>query len=164
MHRVRRTESGASAVEFALVSTVLFLLVFGIIQYGLFFNDSLNTRQGVREAARQGVVQMPLSNDCGTAGITWTKLSCYVKNQIGAVTGNAKVHIVLPNGTWKKPNELLICAAVKSDGAFGILPMPAGGVITSKTAMSIEQDGSPPSGSPANADPDPSGDNWAWCK
>ena len=31
-------------------------LVFGIIDYGLWFSDSLSTRQGVREAARQGVV------------------------------------------------------------------------------------------------------------
>src|SRR5690348_5326567 len=38
MHRARRTQSGASAVEFALVSSVLFLLIFGIIQYGLFFS------------------------------------------------------------------------------------------------------------------------------
>src|SRR5690348_16558602 len=57
MQRERRTEAGASAVEFALVSTVLFLVLFGIIQYGMFFNDSLNARQGVREAVRQGIVK-----------------------------------------------------------------------------------------------------------
>ncbi|MFL6108291.1 MAG: TadE family protein [Marmoricola sp.] len=165
MHRVRRTESGASAVEFALVSTVLFLLLFGIIQYGLFFNDSLNTRQGVREAARQGVVQMPLSvSTCPGAGVTWTKLTCYAKDQIGAVTGDTRVHILIPDtGGWKKPNKLVICAAVKSEGAFGILPMPDGGVIMSKTAMSIEQDNAPPAGNPPNADADPSGQSWSWC-
>jgi len=155
---------GAAAVEFALVSTVFFLLLFGIIQYGLFFNDSLNTRQGVREAARQGVVQMPIANSCGTAGVTWTKLECYTDAQVGALTGPTSVHISVPdtNG-WKKPNQLIVCVAVKSQGAFGILPLPNGGVIRSKTAMSIEQDTAPPAGSPPNADADPSGANWAWC-
>ena len=42
-----RAESGAAAVEFALVSTLLFTVMFGIMQYGLFFNDALSTRQGV---------------------------------------------------------------------------------------------------------------------
>ena len=51
-----RRDSGATAVEFALVAPILLLLVFGIIEYGLWFSDSLATRQGVREAARQGVV------------------------------------------------------------------------------------------------------------
>jgi len=155
---------GAAAVEFALVSTVFFLLLFGIIQYGLFFNDSLNTRQGVREAARQGVVQMPIANSCGTAGVTWTKLECYTTSQIGALTGTPKVHILIPdtNG-WKKPNRLVICAAVKSQGAFGLIPMPNGGVIKSVTVMSIEQDSAAPAGNPPNADADPSGSSWSWC-
>ena len=61
MKRLRRTiqgrrDDGATAVEFALVVPILLLLVFGIIEYGLWFSDSLSTRQGVREAARQGVV------------------------------------------------------------------------------------------------------------
>jgi hypothetical protein len=160
----RDRAEGAAAVEFALVSVIFFLLLFGILQYGLYFNDSLNTRQGVREAVRQGVVQMPISNSCGGAGVTWTKLDCYTRKEVGALTGDTKVHILAPDsGGWKKPNRLLVCAAVKSEGAFGMLPMPGDGVITSKTVMSIEQDSAPPSGSPTNSDPDPSGDGWAWC-
>jgi len=160
----RLPDDGAAAVEFALVSVVFFLLLFGIIQYGLYFNDSLNARQGVREAARQGVVQMPIANSCGAAGVTWTKLSCYTTDQVGALTGPVKVHFAVPDaGGWKKPNKLLVCAAIRSQGALGMLPMPNGGVIRSKTAMSIEQDSAPPAGSPANGDVDPSGANWAWC-
>ena len=160
----RSRSEGAAAVEFALVSVVFFVVLFGILQYGLFFNDSLNTRQGVREAVRQGVVQMPIANSCGGAGVTWAKLECYTTSQVGAVTGAAKVHILIPdtNG-WKKPNRLVLCAAVKSQGAFGMLPLPNGGVIRSETVMSIEQDSAPPTGNPPNADVDPSGANWSWC-
>jgi hypothetical protein len=151
-------------VEFALVSTIFFLLLFGILQYGLYFNDSLNTRQGVREAVRQGVVQMPIANTCGGSGVTWAKLDCYTKKQVGALTGTTMIHLAVPDtGGWKKPNKLVVCAATKSQGAFGLLPMPNGGVIMSKTAMSIEQDSAPPAGNPTNADADPSGDNWGWC-
>jgi len=162
--RWRRGSEGAAAVEFALVSVIFFLLLFGIIQYGLYFNDALNTRQGVREAARQGVVQMPIANSCGGAGVTWTKLTCYTKKEVGALTGATKVHFLVPDtGGWKRPNRLIVCAAVQSSGVFGIVPMPDGGVVRSKTAMSIEQDSAAPAGNPPNTDPDPSGHNWSWC-
>jgi Flp pilus assembly protein TadG len=43
-------EHGASAVEFAIVSSVLFLILFGIIQFGMAFNRA----QGLEAAAREG--------------------------------------------------------------------------------------------------------------
>lgn len=45
-----RVERGASAVEFALVLSLLFLLVFGIIQFGIAYNRT----QGLHAAAREG--------------------------------------------------------------------------------------------------------------
>jgi hypothetical protein len=161
---VRKRESGAAVIEFALASSVFFLIVFGIVQYGLYFNDALNVRQGVREAVRQGVVAMPIADDeCGGPGMAWDKLRCYTAAQVGAVTGDTQVHLVVPNG-WQKPDPLIVCAAVHSDGGIGLLPMPDDGVITSVARMSIEQDAAPPSGSPANTDPDPTGRGWAWCR
>ncbi|RNL80466.1 pilus assembly protein [Nocardioides marmorisolisilvae] len=166
--RARTSEGGAAAVEFALVSTVLFIFLFGIVQYGLYFNDSLNARQGVREAARQGVVQMPASSygSCGSAGVTWAKLKCFTKAQVGGITGSTYVHLVVPDtGGWKKGNRLIVCAAVKSDGLVGILPMPNGGVIRGIGELSIEQDSAPPTDvlATANSDSDPSGLGWSWC-
>ena len=49
-------EPGAAALEFGLVSPIVFAVVFGTLSYELWFNDSLNIRQGLREASRQGVV------------------------------------------------------------------------------------------------------------
>ena len=57
-------DSGAAALEFALVVPVLLILVFGIIDYGLYFANSLGARSGVREAARQGVVENYDAGDC----------------------------------------------------------------------------------------------------
>jgi Flp pilus assembly protein TadG len=45
-----RGESGASAVEFALVLSLLFLFVFGTIQFGIAYNRD----QGLKAAAREG--------------------------------------------------------------------------------------------------------------
>lgn len=159
--RARHAPVGAAAVEFALVSGVFFLLLFGIIQYGLFFNDSLNTRQGVREAARQGVVRNFAA--CGSATNDLDKLRCNTKKEIGALTGPTYVKVVTPAGGWAKGKPLTICAMVESDGGLGLLPMPGGGWITSKTQMSIEQATAPlPTGS-ASADTLPAGVDWGWC-
>jgi Flp pilus assembly protein TadG len=46
----RRTDSGAAAVEFALVAPLLILLVFGIISYGYM----LSFRQAISQAAAEG--------------------------------------------------------------------------------------------------------------
>ena len=134
-HRPPR-EDGAAAVEFALVMPLLMLVVFGILQYGLYFSDALDTRQGVREAVRQGVV----SNfpPCGSASTDMERVKCTAREQIGAITGTEYVRVVRP-ATWSKAQPLVVCALVKSDGGIGLLPMPHGGWIESTTQMSIEQ-------------------------
>ena len=156
---------GAAAVEFALVSTLFFLILFGIIQYGLFFNDSLNTRQGVRETARQGVVRNFPS--CAGASTDMEKLKCSAKNQIAALAGtsNTYVKVIPPSPSWAKTKPLVVCALVKTD-AVGFLPMPNNGWVSSRTEMSIEQDAAPlPTGmGSASADTLPAGPSWSgWC-
>lgn len=135
----RRGESGAAAVEFALVSSMLFTVMFGIIQYGLYFNDALSTRQGVREGARMGVVRNFAT--CGSASTDLDKLRCQTKQQISALTGTAYVKVSVAK--WAKAQPLVVCAMVKSSGGIGLLPMPNGGWIGSTTQMSIEQDATP---------------------
>jgi Flp pilus assembly protein TadG len=158
-HGRTRSAAGAAAVEFALVSGVFFLVLFGIIQYGLYFNDSLNTRQGVREAARLGVVK---SFAGGTGSTDMQKLADITGKQVGALTGTTYVR-VKPPSPWKKGSPLTVCAMVNSDGAIGLLPMPNGGWITSKTQMSVEQDTPPASGGQAS-DAAPAGSpGWGWC-
>ena len=54
--RDRSTFSGEVLVEFAFICPILFLLIFGIIDFGSVYNDLISLRQGVREGARQGSV------------------------------------------------------------------------------------------------------------
>ena len=51
-----RTERGASAVEFAIVLPVLFLVIAGIVDFGRFFFTQIQVTNASREGARAAVV------------------------------------------------------------------------------------------------------------
>ena len=60
-----KSQKGATAVEFAIILPLLLLMIFGIIEFGLFLFNRHVITNAVREAARAGiVVRIPrLSND-----------------------------------------------------------------------------------------------------
>jgi hypothetical protein len=165
MRRLRRgrtrDDTGAAALEFALVVPVLLLLVFGIIDYGIYFSDTLAVRDGVRQAARQGVVQ-----DFGSC----RKLSCLAdvaRDQMDTLGGAKRVKLVVvqrPNidPGWHRGNMLLICAKVETDGVTDLTPLPGGGVISARISMRIEQDDAPPSDAGVGF-ADPPSTEWADC-
>ena len=51
-----RNEKGASAVEFALVVPIFLMLVFGIFQFGIAFNNWIAITHAAREGARLAAV------------------------------------------------------------------------------------------------------------
>ena len=56
-NRIRfRSENGQAMTEFAVVLPLLALLIFGIIQFGLMFNDYLTLTDAVRAGSRKAVV------------------------------------------------------------------------------------------------------------
>lgn len=157
-----RGERGAAAIEFALLLPILCSLVFGMIDYGLWFNDSLNVRQGVRETARMGVVQNWTSTSCPTASTSMGKLACIAEDQIGAAAGDTYVKIIVPSTGWKRTAPLTVCAMVQYHGVTGFVPMPSDGLIKASTKMSIEVDDvTVPAGTTITGTP-PGGD-WGWC-
>lgn len=54
--KTRERQRGAVLVEFALVSALLCLLLFGIIEMGLLFQDQAEVSQAAREAARSAAI------------------------------------------------------------------------------------------------------------
>lgn len=52
----RKSESGQTMVEFALILPTLAILLFGVIQFGIAFNNYLTVTDAVRAGARQGAV------------------------------------------------------------------------------------------------------------
>ncbi len=156
--RARTSQRGASAVELGLVSLILFPLLAGILEYGLWFNDSLSVRQGVREAARSGVVQS--FDYTGCTGNDMAKLACKTKKEIGAISGNTYVKILTPKG-WTQAQPLIVCAMVKFS-MLGLVPLPHNRLITSRTEMSIEVTDRLPNAL-SYTDPAPTGGSWSWC-
>jgi Flp pilus assembly protein TadG len=59
-------EKGSVMVEFALISTVLMMLLVGIIQCGLLFNTQLNLENAAREGARFAALPDNANDDAAT--------------------------------------------------------------------------------------------------
>jgi hypothetical protein len=171
MKRLRRSargrrDDGATAVEFALVAPVLLLLVFGIIEYGLWFSDSLSTRQGVREAARQGVVaEFGDTTSCGlntsASDPNTLKLMCTAQNRISGITGDPAVKVMAPEG-WFRGKPLVVCSQLKVGVGTGIIPLPNDRIIRSEVEMAIENASPAPTFS-GGEEAAPAGADWAWC-
>lgn len=88
--RAQRDESGAAALEFALVVPILLIIVFAIISYGYMFSVRQALTQAAAEGARAAAVSTPstqaatnataavnsalssLSLTCGSGGLTCT--------------------------------------------------------------------------------------------
>jgi Flp pilus assembly protein TadG len=60
-----RNEKGQSMTEFALVLPILALLLFGVIQFGIVFNNYLQVTDAVRAGARKGATGRHLQNPQG---------------------------------------------------------------------------------------------------
>lgn len=144
-----RRQRGAALVEFAIVMPLLFTLLFGIVDFGLTFNDSLSLRQGVREGARQASVAN--YDTCGTA-------MCTTYNRIG-LDASVKIKVALPNGTFAKGDPVLVCAQKPLTSVTGLFgPILNGKYLKSKVQMRIEK---APTASPVGQDTAVGG--WSWC-
>jgi hypothetical protein len=154
-------ERGASAVEFALVTPLLLLLVFAIVDYGLWFNESLNVRQGVREAARAAVVQRIETPGC--VGTQVEKVVCRTRAEIAPTTGQAHVRVVVPATGWTRGEPLLVCGLVEVGALTGFAPLPSDGRVRSATHMAIEATAGSTIAAGAYGDAAPSGSDWSWC-
>jgi Flp pilus assembly protein TadG len=55
-------EEGAAALEFAIIGTLLMLLVFGVIEFGLFLSQQEVWQSAAREGARVAAVQEDVDN------------------------------------------------------------------------------------------------------
>lgn len=156
-HRRGGCDHGAAALELALVMPLLFLLLIESVNYGLWFEDSLSLRASVRESARQAVVASVVS---GCPGTGMAAVACGTRAQIGE-PGRSYVMVSAPNG-WVKGQPVVVCGIVTALDFTGFVPMPAGGLIKSKIAMSIEVVTPMPTDT-NYADTPPAGGSWTWC-
>jgi len=67
MRRIKSSENGQAMVEFALVAPILFLILFGIVQFGIAFMNSVALTDAVRAGARKAAVSRTAANPTQSA-------------------------------------------------------------------------------------------------
>ena len=136
----RRTESGASLVEFALVLPLLLALVFGIIEASWAFAQQNDVRHGAREGARLAAV------DFGTAGA----IANEVCDRMDVVNPSEGVTVALIPDAASFSGEPGAIATIRVEANLqtltGFFPGLFGGTVSSEVEFRTEQ---PASGAPA---------------
>ena len=127
----RSLDSGAAAVEFALVSVLLLTLVFGIFQYGFYLWASQVGSSAVRDAARYSAVG---TKDCAS-------LRSMVASQMGGAavgtTTTTRNYSVTPAATGSPVTVTVSYQAL--DIGFPFIPVPNDGQITQSAQARVEK-------------------------
>jgi Flp pilus assembly protein TadG len=166
--RRRGADRGAAAVEFALVTPLLLVMLFGIIDYGIWFADSISARQAVRNVARQGAVEQ--FGSCGS-GTDLGNLACTVKAQMNEIAGTTRVRVGIAStptsgsgAAWAQGATLRVCAMTQHQALLPFVPLPNGGVTTTRVDMPIESSTSTVARVGYTGDPPFNGADWpSWC-
>lgn len=178
----RRDDRGAAAVEFALLSIPLFTILFGAINYGLYFADVQTVQSSTADVARDATLSVSSSglNWTGTTGCVsnpstaseLAKVVCDLNTTVKPLGGGevyGKAEIVDGTGAvqtaWSPGNRLRLCAVTKYQTILPFVPMPGGGLITARVEMPIQDSGLQPLPTLPSAEMDVSsiGTDWAWC-
>ena len=156
---VGRDERGVALVELAIVIPLLLLLVFGIIEWGIFINRDIALTDGTREAGRQAVVALYGGGVTSCASGTPTnQLVCLAKNRIG-VNGVA-VWVIAP-ATNTVGSAFAVCATYKTTPITGLTALFLPKYIHTETVMRVEQ--APVPGLTTGGDTDPQNNGWSSC-
>jgi hypothetical protein len=167
-------------VEFALLSVPLFTLVFGGIDYGLYFADVQTVQQATADAARDATLSV------GSSGPNWSgstaclgpvtvsdlaRVACGLAGTVKPIGGDAvytKAEIVNSSGAsstiWAQGNRLRVCAVAQHPAVLPFVPIPDGGVIRARVEMPIEPGG--PVGlslTPVEQNVSGIAGGWSWC-
>jgi hypothetical protein len=134
-----RDGRGATLVEVAIVTPLLMLLVFGIIEFGLAYFDNQSINHGVREAARHGIV-LDFEGGvgaCASESSDGNKLAC----QAGHLIDIDGIGVRVIGGGSEIGDPLTVCAAVAYDALTGYLnPFLNNRVLDSSVTMRLEQE------------------------
>jgi len=87
-----RSETGQTAVEFALVAPMLVVLLLAIIQVGIAFNSHVTVTDAARAGARQAIVAR-------FSGASVADIEQAVRNAAGNLNQN-KLKVLVDDPTW----------------------------------------------------------------
>lgn len=171
--RRRASERGAALVEMALVLPILMMVLFGVVEFGATYNNYINLRDGVRNAARSASVgNFGTTDGCDLTGGTEAstnvrRLMCLTKEQTGLNEENLRIKVLTANadftgaGTFAKNDAIIICAQIPTQAMTGFLSTAlTGKTLRTKVAMRIERSDITATAGDEHA---PTGRDWSWC-
>jgi hypothetical protein len=156
-------------VEFALVMPILFLILFGMVEFGINMNDYQSIRQGVRDGARTAVVADYGTGSCTPTATTAAANSAAVicQTKLNAGTGGLTVMVKFTNNNGDSnfdTDKVKVCAVAPAKSITGLLaPFLKDVYLKSSVEMRAEKDLKLDSVAPTPVPSDPSGGNWSWC-
>jgi TadE-like protein len=170
-------ERGAALIELAIALPILVILVFGIVEFGVAYNDYISIRDGVRQAAREGSVgnfgpAATTGAPCHLTGATTAsdnikRLMCLTKAEIALDSSKVRVKVLTGapafsgTGTFAKNDSLIVCAQYPLDAITGVMgQFISDTALASKTAFRIEKSDIVAT---AGEETPPSGRDWSWC-
>jgi Flp pilus assembly protein TadG len=124
--RRRRSDSGATAVEFALISIPFFVLVIGMIQYGWYFYVSQSTGGAASNVARRLQV-----GDCWGSG----EATALAQDQAAMVNG---VTVAPGDLSGLEPGDQITVTVTANGKIIGLIPLPNGGVVDKVVIAQLE--------------------------
>jgi Flp pilus assembly protein TadG len=131
-----KSSDGQTMVEFALVLPLLAMLLFGIIQFGIVFNNYLDLTDATRAGARKAAVSRNTSDPSGPAGVA-TQAVINSAGDLTLTSANVSVVSTGADGGWGQGDDVTVTASYpyKID-LFGFVF--ASGNLHSKTTERVE--------------------------
>jgi Flp pilus assembly protein TadG len=99
-------ESGQAFVEFTLVAPILFLILFGIVQFGIAFMHSVALTDAVRTGARKAAVSRNAGDPAGAARTAVLNAASDLDQSV--LSGRIDV---TPSPDWKTPGASVTVSA-----------------------------------------------------
>jgi Flp pilus assembly protein TadG len=128
----RKREQGQTMAEFTLVLPVLAILLFGVIQFGIVFNNYLQVTDAVRAGARQAAVARYLP-----ASEREAKVKAKVYASADGLDSSKLNVTVSPSAAWEPGSDVTVTASYPySINLLG--KVVKSGVLTSKTTERVE--------------------------
>ena len=128
-HKINlKNEQGQSMVEFAIVLPLLVVLLFGIIQFGIAFNNYLALTDAVRAGGRKAAVSRESGDPAGAATAAVRSAAADLDQSILGVSVSS---------TWEPGEDVVVSASYPySISLFGMTAMA--GNLNSKVTERVE--------------------------
>jgi Flp pilus assembly protein TadG len=136
MKKKNGSERGAALVEMAVVTPLLLLLVFGIVEAGWLFAQQVEARHGAREAARVAAVSAPDLN--GDSVFSQADVVFRACDALDLSSGSAAVTISAGGSDIGDNASIRITTVYESLTGF-LDPIFAGLVVTTDADIRLEQ-------------------------